>query len=234
MFRFVHHIGTFLLLAATAFLIVTTISAPVINNIGILTVDLRDGGNQGSEISFGTFGWCIQDGRSDGKDLCSKSKLGYSPVTVVNTVDNAAFSDAAERTTRRLTKVLVLHPVATCLSFLGFIMAAGAGVVGSFLASLVALLAFLVTLVVLVVDFVLFAIIKNRVNDDDRLSGAHAYYSVGMWCVLAAGVATFLAAVILFITCCTGRAKKHRQTRKVEGYTSPPRTTRRRFWQRRR
>jgi len=165
-------------------------------------------------------------------------KLGYSPVNVVRgVVNNADFSDAAERTTRRLTKVMVLHPVATGLSFLGFVMAAGAGIVGSFLASLVALLAFLVTLVVLIVDFVLFGIIKNEINDDDNFNNninINAYFSVGIWCVLAAGICTFLAAVILFFTCCTGRVKKHRDNRKVEGYTSPPRTTRRRFWQRRR
>jgi hypothetical protein len=58
---FFHHIGTFLLLLAVAFLIVTDISAPVVNNIGLLTVNLPNSAT-GTEVSFGTFGYCIQDG----------------------------------------------------------------------------------------------------------------------------------------------------------------------------
>jgi len=56
---FFHHVGTFLLLAATVLLIITCISAPVVNDIGILKVDL---GAQSSldhrNVAFGTFGWC--------------------------------------------------------------------------------------------------------------------------------------------------------------------------------
>lgn len=37
---FVHHIGTLLLLVATVLLIVVDITAPVVNNISILKVDL--------------------------------------------------------------------------------------------------------------------------------------------------------------------------------------------------
>jgi hypothetical protein len=183
---------------------------------------------------------------SGGKDECTKAKLGYSPAEVMSTIDGSQFSDYAERTARGLTKVMVLHPVGAGLCFLAFVMAAGAGVLGSFLASLTAALAFVVTLVVLIVDFVLFGIVKNGVNDindNDRSSrlgirGNTAYFSVAMWTVLAAGICTFLAAIVLFFTCCTGRVKKHRQDRKIESstYHSPPRTTahrRRYFWQRR-
>ena len=56
---FFHHIGTFLLLAATVLLIVTCISAPVVHDIAILKVDLgaRSAGDH-SNVAFGTFGWC--------------------------------------------------------------------------------------------------------------------------------------------------------------------------------
>jgi hypothetical protein len=57
---FFHHIGTFLLLAATVFLVITTISTPVVRDIGILKIKMPDG-TSGSEISFGTFGYCIFD-----------------------------------------------------------------------------------------------------------------------------------------------------------------------------
>jgi hypothetical protein len=58
----VHHIGTFLLFAASILLLITTISAPVINDIGILKVKLTNGtaGHQ-SVVTFGTFGYCILD-----------------------------------------------------------------------------------------------------------------------------------------------------------------------------
>ena len=56
---FFHHIGTFLLLVATVLLIITTISAPVVNDIALLKVTLSNATDSHySEISFGTFGYC--------------------------------------------------------------------------------------------------------------------------------------------------------------------------------
>ncbi len=55
---FFHHIGTFLLLVATILLIITDISAPVVDDIALLKVDLS--GTNGNTISFGTFGWCLE------------------------------------------------------------------------------------------------------------------------------------------------------------------------------
>lgn len=52
-----HHMGTFLLLAATVLLLITTITAPVVNSISMLDVKLANG----STVSFGTFGYCILD-----------------------------------------------------------------------------------------------------------------------------------------------------------------------------
>jgi len=60
--NFCHMIGSFLLLIATILLIVTSITAPVVNKLGIITVDLGEDSRAGKEVSFGTFGWCVQDG----------------------------------------------------------------------------------------------------------------------------------------------------------------------------
>lgn len=54
---FFHHIGTFLLFAATVLLIVTCISAPVVNNLAIFKV--KASGINGRKINFGTFGYCV-------------------------------------------------------------------------------------------------------------------------------------------------------------------------------
>lgn len=64
---FFHHIGTFLLFAATVLLIITCISAPVVHDLAILKVDL---GNSASSshgtVTFGTFGFCKNNLNGDG------------------------------------------------------------------------------------------------------------------------------------------------------------------------
>ena len=58
----VHHIGTFLLFAASILLLVTTISSPVIKDIGLLKVTLTNqSALRNSSVTFGTFGHCILD-----------------------------------------------------------------------------------------------------------------------------------------------------------------------------
>jgi len=228
---FFHHIGTFLLLAATVLLIVTCISAPVVHDIGILKVDLGDFVNHRT-VSFGTFGYCVNDPNQS--DDCSPSQVGYSPASVMSAIDGTDFSDYASDTTRTLTKVMILHPIACGLNFIAFMLALGAGFVGSFLASMVALLAFLTTAVALIVDFVLFSIVRSNVNDND--TGAHAYYGAAAWTTLVSGICSLIGTIVVFLTCCSGRLKKRRERRmpaKEPGYIDGPAPVaprRRRFW----
>jgi hypothetical protein len=57
-----HHVGTFLLFAAAILLLITTISAPVINDIAILKVMLTNKSDiRNSSVTFGTFGHCVLD-----------------------------------------------------------------------------------------------------------------------------------------------------------------------------
>lgn len=57
-----HHIGTFLLFAASILLLITTISAPVIADIAILKVTLSNSSDiRHSSVTFGTFGHCVLD-----------------------------------------------------------------------------------------------------------------------------------------------------------------------------
>ena len=152
----------------------------------------------------------------------------------MNQVDNTQFSDYATRTTRSLTKAMVLHPIATGLNFIAFMLALGAGVVGSLLASLVAALAFLVTLVILIIDFVLFSIVKSNVNDDG--TGAHAFYASAAWTLLVSAVCSLLGTIVVFLTCCSGRLHRRRDgvTTKHEvvqdGYGAPAARPRRRWF----
>lgn len=54
---FVHHIGTLLLLVATVLLIVVDVTAPVVNRLSMMTVELGPR-VPGTELTFGTFGYC--------------------------------------------------------------------------------------------------------------------------------------------------------------------------------
>jgi hypothetical protein len=54
-------VGVFLLFTASILLLVTTISAPIWDHVGLLRVHLNNGtqAHHNSTISFGTFGYCI-------------------------------------------------------------------------------------------------------------------------------------------------------------------------------
>jgi hypothetical protein len=154
----------------------------------------------------------------------------------MRTIEGTSFSNYAENTTKALTKAMILHPIACGLNFIAFLLALGAGWVGSLLASLVAALAFIVTLVVMILDFVAFSIIKSNVNgDDDDVfdRGTRAHWGSAAWTTLAAAICSLLAMIILFFTCCSARIHKRRNRDLVEpkndyGVAAP--ATRRRRW----
>lgn len=205
--RFIHHIGAILLLAATALLIVVDITAPVVNDLALLKVDLASS-SSGSAVTFGTFGYCILDA-DNGKDKCSKAKIGYDPADVITAeIPNSEFSSISSDAAKTLTKVLVLHPVATGLSFIAFLLAIGAGVIGSFTASMVSLLAFAVNIVALACDFAGFTIVKHKVNDLN--TSVHAKFGIAIWLVVAAAACNLLATILVFISCCSGRRSSTR------------------------
>ncbi|KAI1162962.1 pali-domain-containing protein [Nemania serpens] len=228
---FIHHIGTFFLFAATVLLIVTDISAPVVSDISILKIELgtnsrssvfRDDDDNIPTITFGTFGYCTSGGANSG---CSSSHIGYDPVAVIErSVNDVSFSDYAHDTARALTKVMVLHPVATGLAFISFFLSLGAGFVGSFLAALGAFVTFLVVLVVLITDFVSFAIVRSAVNDSS--SSVVASWGPAAWTTLVAAILCLFATVILLFTCCSARLHRRRESRYRESKvsaSSPPR-----------
>jgi hypothetical protein len=213
---FFHHIGTLLLFIALVLLIVTCITAPAVHDLAIMKVVLGNWtGSEHSTVNFGSFGYCITD-EANGGHTCSKSMIGYSPSAVMNAIENTQFSTSAIDATNDLTKVMVLHPVAAGLAFIAFLLALGAGVVGSLFAALVSVLTFLVTAVVLICDFVLFNVVKNDVNSDG--SGSDASFSVGIWTVLVAGICALLGSIIVFLSCCSARLhRNHTATSKVDG-----------------
>jgi len=237
---FFHHVGTFLLFAAAILLLITTISAPVIHDIALLKVTLTNSSNfHRSEVSFGTFGHCILNAApaTSSQDWCTKKHVGYNPAQIISGIDNTHFNTASTDTSKALTRVMILHPIACGLAFIAFLLALGSGVFGALLASLVSALTWIITVVVMATDFVLFGIVKNHINRDG--SGSHAKYSVAMWTILAAMILLFFATFIVFFTCFSARlhSRRDRGGVKHDGYVdgpvATPVSTRRHFWQRR-
>lgn len=248
--NFIHHFGTFFLLVATALLIVTDISAPVVANIPIMRVRLANStANHDTSVTFGTFGHCLV-GALDGNNYCSRSQVGYHPLRILNEIDGTSFrvnsddvtfsqegndriSEAADDTTHGLTKAMILHPIATGVVFIAFALALGSSVVGSFLAAMVAFFGFLLTAAALICDFVLFSLVQSAVRDAG--GDGRSYYSTAAWTVLVAGILTLLASVILFLTCCRNRRQRRHQTHAVKqpvvsDYGTPVATHRQRRW----
>jgi len=235
---FIHHIGTFLLFAASILLLITTISSPVINDISLLKVTLTNQSSiRHSSITFGTFGYCVLDvaGPKSDQDSCTGSHIGYNPAAVISTVDRTSFNEASRDTTRGLTRVMVLHPIVCGLSFIAFLLALGSGIFGALLASLMAALTWALTVVVMATDFVWIAIIRNHINDHGKdKSGSKAKFGPALWTEVAAMICLFFAMFIVLFSCCSKRRHK-RDSRVVKNETAygTPVTTRRRFWQRR-
>jgi hypothetical protein len=155
--------------------------------------------------------------------------IGYDPVHVIDeSLGVGGISDYAHDTARALTKVMVLHPIATGLAFISFFLSLGAGVVGSFLASLGSLITFIVILVVLITDFVCWAIIRSDVNDAPI--DVHAYWGAASWTTLVAAILCLLSTVILFFTCCSARLHRRRESHYQDTKIAPSRSPRRRRW----
>lgn len=253
-----HHFGTFLLFAAAILLLITTISAPVINDISMLKVTLTNFTDlRNSSVTFGTFGHCVLDvapvkyvtiqpsflmtsatitiltSSSTDQDYCSGRSIGYSPAHIMASIDGTDFSTAGSNTADGLTRVMILHPICCGLAFIAFLLALGAGLIGGLLASIVSAITWILTLVVMATDFTAFGIIKNNVNKDG--TGSHAKFGVGMWTVLAAMILLFFATFLVFFTCLSKRKHRHdtKVTKHEAGYANGTTTTKRRFWQRR-
>lgn len=236
-----HHVGTFLLFASAILLLITTISAPVVNDISIFKVTLTNQSTQrNSSVTFGTFGYCVRDVAkgNEGNDYCTGKHIGYNPTEVLAAIDHTTFNSAKENTTKALTRVMILHPIVCGMAFIAFLLSLGSGICGALLAALVAGLTWVLTLVVMATDFVLFGILKNHINDKDHdRSGSHAKYYVGMWTILAAMILLFFSTFIVLFTCLSARKHKNdvRTTKHADaGYAhGTTTTTKRRFWQRR-
>lgn len=221
-----HHVGVLLILAASILLLITSISAPVVNRLSLLKVDLQNG----DTIKFGSFGYCILGTEATN---CTKSHIGYSPVPLLDSLGVGEYGSASKNTADALTNVMILHPIGSGLAFLAFLAALGASTIGSFISALIAAVAWLVTLVVLITDFVGWGIIWRKVNNDDDnklgVAGNRASFEEGIWTVLAAFVTLFFGTIIVLLACCSARRKRRSA---AAAKAEPVAAEKKHFWQR--
>lgn len=184
--------GSFLLFAAFALLLVATISSPVFNQISLL--DIYNGGER---TTFGVFGYCIGG-------QCTPRRLGYDISAVTGALSNTNFIND---NLVRITRALVLIPIACGLAFIAFLVALASDRLGYIFASLITFFSFLVSLVSMALLYGLFIPVRNHVNNN---GGAGVSSSLGnaSWMVLAATVVLFFATFIVLFSCCTARRQQ--------------------------
>ncbi|GAA6033522.1 hypothetical protein JCM8097_001436 [Rhodosporidiobolus ruineniae] len=188
----IHWFGTFLLFAATALLIVASVSSPIWDNVGFLK-----GYINGRDATFGNWGYCVGG-------TCSGSHFGYDR----NFLNNlGANTNVGGTISHALSKTLILTPICAGLSFIAFLFALSTHTVVGIFTSVLSFLALIATLVSLGLDLGFFILARNRIND--RIPNSHMHLASCIWLVVAAAGCQLIAA----FTVCFTRNRKARRTR---------------------
>jgi hypothetical protein len=220
----------FLNFAAFLLLLLVTLSVPIIKDIYLFRLAANysnsfvSSASATGNVKFGIWGYCTQGIKGSAFGItksvaneCSPKKLGYSidgRVSELLGVDRFV-----NITSKALTAVLVLHPIACGLAFialiLSFIMArptSGTTRFSSLMTLLASLLAAVLTTAIFVIDVVLVAVVRHHVRDQSD-NNVTAKYGNGVWMVLGAMIALWLA--IITATC--GIFQILRNRRNVDG-----------------
>ena len=109
--------------------------------------------------------------------------------------------------------------------FIAFLLAVGAGFIGSLVSALLALATFLVALAALVCDFVGFAIVARearKLEDSSLDVDIRTMYGSGAWTLLVATICLLLGTLVVFFTCCSARLHHRRRRRSPRGMAGSP------------
>lgn len=204
----VHWIGVAFVSIAAILLLVTSVGAPTVPDIGLLKVFLKNASDiRESSVVYGPFGYCVLDvapAQTD-QDYCSHASIGYTPAQEMRLLNpTTTWTTWKGHDLDLMTVSYILFPIACFIAFCaaGF---AFCGVIGSLIASVLCATAFVVTFPVMVVAFVSMGYLKSHV----QAAGLKAHYGTGMWTCLAAFILLFFAMLLLFFSCCSGLRGKH-------------------------
>ncbi|KAK8088665.1 pH-response regulator [Apiospora hydei] len=226
---FFHHIGTFLLLAASALLIVPDVTAPSVHHLSLfrttskyISTSILSYASGNPVIDFGSFGYCVRiipepgSPRLPAPDICYNDGVGYSPADAINGVfrltRSRRISTDVGRAAARLTKTFVLIPLATAAAFIAALLALLSSLRPSRWASVLAVGVSTLTFCLALVGFIcaMVAVAAVRAGLRDGGTSLRAYYGVGMWALLAAMICFLLGSGLVFFTCCSGRRHRSR------------------------
>ncbi|KAM0755702.1 pali-domain-containing protein [Meredithblackwellia eburnea MCA 4105] len=194
-----HHIGTFLLLVACIFLVVSSITAPVVGDLALLKITLTNtSALRNSSVTFGVWGHCVLDvaPAATDQDWCSAKGLGYSIGDIVGNTTGVAYSTPRLDS---LTTALVLHPVVAGITFLSFLIAAISHRIGFIVSALVATFSWFLSVAMIAVDFVIFLSVKHHISTDG--GGSTAAFGTALWLGVAAVPVLFLGTFATFFSC---------------------------------
>ncbi|KAI1861461.1 hypothetical protein JX265_004472 [Neoarthrinium moseri] len=227
--RTVHHIGTYLVLAAFALLIVPDVTAPTVQHLSLFTVSNEFKlYNEGSPvINYGAFGYCLRviperATKDPTQPACVQSGVGYWATNIIENTygyHSASIPYDVELTVSRLTKVFVLIPVATAAAAVAFALALFSSffvsTVASMLAAFVAAFSFALAFVATCCAFVAFGAIQGALANNSHTS-TRGDFDVGIWALLAATICLVLGATFLLFTCCSGHHKRKLESGNLE------------------
>ncbi|GAA5875299.1 hypothetical protein JCM1840_001922 [Sporobolomyces johnsonii] len=202
-----HHFGTFLLFAASILLLISTITAPIVDSRALAKATITIDGYSGT-LNLGALGYCLKINGSS--DDCSSPKVGYTLPTVLSTLASStgAISSDAQSTIEAVSKAFVLHPVVCGVAFFAFLVAAVSDRLGFLFAALIAALAAVLALVCMVLDLVFFYVVR-RYADHENLDISISY-SDGTWVTVAAFACLFFSVFFVACACVTDRRRKRR------------------------
>ncbi|GAA5822349.1 hypothetical protein JCM3770_000529 [Rhodotorula araucariae] len=208
-----HHLGTFLLFAATILLIVSTITSPVINDMPIARATLNVGTNP-IKANFGVFGYCLM--QNGAADQCTRTQVGYQlPSALVSLAESAGvLSNTEQSAINAVTTALILHPVACGVSFFAFLIAACSDRLGFICASLIATLAAALALVAMILDLVLVKVVREWFDRNSLDTVVDVAYGVGTWTTVAAFACLFVGVFTTLCACVTDRRRRGRNAAK--------------------
>jgi len=168
--------------------------------------------NSLTQLRFGIWAYC--DETTSNSDMtCVRTGHGYS-VTITGGNRSSVTIGSS------WTRGLAVHPVATAVTFVAFILSLSTHITATLLASIVSFLAALLTLIAFAIDIALFAFVKHEMKKLDGVS-PNTLTGPGFWL-------TFVSFILLLLAGCTVCFGRRRD--RMSNATSYPTSQKRGFF----
>ncbi|KII91051.1 hypothetical protein PLICRDRAFT_28890 [Plicaturopsis crispa FD-325 SS-3] len=209
--------GILFLLCALVLSFLTSLSLPYLTSFDIVRTNFgssasTSGGSSSSNtninaLRLGIWSYCSDD--ESGSRTCSTKHHGYN-VAVHDTSNDASVIIGSS-----WTRGLAVHPVATAVTFIAFLLSLSTHITVTLIASLVSFLAALLTLIAFAIDIALLAYTKHEFKKLDGVN-AHTFTGPGFWI-------TFVTLILLLLAGCTVCFGRRRE--RMSSSTDYPMTT---------